>query len=107
MLRALDLAPGDPALLLATSRAELQAGLLDDALQHARSAGNTAQARALVGDIQEKRGEFVEAANAYEATVALAPDREQYRIALALELMHVLTRLSASRDGLRRAPGKP
>jgi len=87
MRRALDLAPGDPGLLLATSLAELQAGLLDDALQHARSAGNTAQAQALAGDIQEKRGEFVAAANAYQAAVALAPDREQYRIALALELI--------------------
>jgi tetratricopeptide (TPR) repeat protein len=87
MRRALDLAPGDPALLLATSLAELLAGLLDDALQHARNAANTAQSQTLIGDIQEKRGEFVEAANAYQAAVALAPDQEQYRIALALELV--------------------
>ena len=84
---ALELAPADSGLLLATAIAELQAGLLDDALQHARSAGATAQAQAVVGDIQEKRGEFVEAAKAYQGAVALAPDREQYRIALALELV--------------------
>ena len=87
MRHALALAPSDPSLLLAAAVAEQQAGLLDEALQHARSAGSTAQAQAVIGDIQEKRGEFVEAAKAYQSAVALAPDREQYRIALALELV--------------------
>jgi tetratricopeptide (TPR) repeat protein len=87
MRLALDLAPVDPALSLAAALAYLQAGLLDEALRHARNAGKTAQAEALIGDIQEKRGEFVQAAHAYEDAMALAPDREQYRIALALELV--------------------
>lgn len=87
MKLALELAPSDSGLLLATAVAELQAGLLEDALKHARNAGSTAPAQAIIGDIQEKRGEFVEAAKAYQAAVALAPDREQYRIALALELV--------------------
>jgi tetratricopeptide (TPR) repeat protein len=84
---ALKLAVDDQGLLIATAVAELQAGRLDRALQHASSAGNTAAGQAVLGDIQEKRGRFVEAANAYREAVKLAPDREQYRIALALELV--------------------
>ncbi len=87
MLAALKLAPEDKALLAATAAAELQAGRLDDALKHVEAAGNTALARALAGDIYEKRGDYVEAANAYQDAVKLAPDREQYRMALALELV--------------------
>src|SRR5206468_10299410 len=43
------------------------------------------------GDIQEKRGDYVEAVKAYQAAVALAPDHEQYRVALALELLQHYT----------------
>src|SRR5207248_6650679 len=39
------------------------------------------------GDIEERRGAYVEAAKAYQAAVALAPDREEYRIGLALEFV--------------------
>jgi tetratricopeptide (TPR) repeat protein len=87
MRAALELAPGDAGLLLATAAAELQAGRFDDALGHARQAGNTGVAQELIGDIEEKRGQFVDAARAYQAAMVLAPDREQYRIALALELV--------------------
>jgi tetratricopeptide (TPR) repeat protein len=87
MRSALELAPNDAGLLLATAVAESEAGRLDDALAHARAAGNTAAAQALIGDIREKRGEYVEAAKAYQAAVALAPGEERYRIALALELV--------------------
>ncbi len=91
MRAALSLAPADAGLLAATAAAELQAGRLDDALAHARAAGNTALSQGLIGDIQEKRGRYVEAVQAYQAAVALAPDREQYRIALALELVQHYT----------------
>jgi tetratricopeptide (TPR) repeat protein len=91
MREALELAPADSGLLAATAAAELQAERLDDALAHARGAGNTAAAQALIGDIQEKRGQYAEALQAYQAAVALAPDREQYRIALALELVQHYT----------------
>jgi tetratricopeptide (TPR) repeat protein len=84
---ALALAPEDAALLLAASAAELQAGLLDDALQHAQSAGSSAVAQGLIGDIREKRGDYLEAAKAYQAAVALDPGNERYRVALALELV--------------------
>jgi tetratricopeptide (TPR) repeat protein len=87
MRAALALAPGDTDLLIATAVAEMQAGRLEAALQQARKAGSTAGAQALIGDIQEKRGAYVAAAQAYQAAIALAPDREQYRIALSLELV--------------------
>ena len=87
MRLALELAPGDPAVSLATATAELQASELDRAAEHAHAAGNSAAAQELIAEIEEKRGNFVEAAKAYQAAVALAPDREEYRIALALELI--------------------
>ncbi len=87
MRAALALSPGDSSLLLGTAMAELQAGQLDDALQHARMAEKSATAEAILGDIQEKRGNYMDAATAYQAAVELAPDQEQYRIALGLELI--------------------
>ena len=81
---ALSLAPSDPGLLVATAMAEFQADRLDDALRHAAQAGNDPTAKAVIGDVQEKRGNFAEAANAYRAAVRLAPGQEQYRVALAL-----------------------
>ncbi len=87
MRAALALSPEDVGLLQGAAMAELQAGELDTALQYAQKAGKTATAQALIGDIQEKRGHFVEAASAYQSAVSLAPDREPYRIALGLELI--------------------
>jgi tetratricopeptide (TPR) repeat protein len=91
MRLALELAPADVQLQLATAAAELQAGMLDDALAHVRGGEKTAVGQALLGDIQEKRGRYVEAVQAYQAAVALAPDSEQYRMALALELVEHYT----------------
>jgi tetratricopeptide (TPR) repeat protein len=87
MRGALALAPNDASLLLATAVSEMQAGLLEDALRHATSAGDTPMARAIVGDIEDKRGNYAAAAGAYQAAVSLAPDQEPYRVALALELI--------------------
>ena len=84
---ALSLAPSDPALLVATAMAEFQAGRLDEALRHAARAGNDPTAKAVIGDVHEKRGNFAEAANAYREAVRLAPGQEQYRVALALDLI--------------------
>jgi len=86
MEAALQIAPSDTGLLLAAAVAESEAGRFDEAVRHAGIV-KTAAAQALVGDIQEKRGRYVEAAKAYQAAVAAAPDNEQYRIALALELV--------------------
>ncbi len=87
MRSALALAPEDAGLQVATAAAELPAGRLDDALAHAQGGSATAVGQALLGDIQEKRGQYLEAVKAYQAAVALAPEREQYRVALALELV--------------------
>ena len=87
MRLALALVPRDTGLLLATAVAESQAGQVDDALTHARAAGQSAAAQALIGDLEDRRGHYVEAARAYRFAVALAPDREQYRVALAFELI--------------------
>ena len=52
-----------------------------------RRLGTIATAKAVIGDIYEKRGNFAESANAYRAAVRLAPGQEQYRVALALALI--------------------
>jgi tetratricopeptide (TPR) repeat protein len=85
MAAALALAPEDQGLIAGAAVAELHAGRLDTALAHARQLANGAVAQELIGDIQEERGEYVEAAKAYQTAVALAPEREEYRIRLALE----------------------
>jgi tetratricopeptide (TPR) repeat protein len=87
MSLALALAPADPNLLAGTAMAELQAGRLDDALRHAESARGDPAAKAVLGDIQEKRGKFAEAVSAYREAVKLAPRQEQYRITLAYDLI--------------------
>jgi tetratricopeptide (TPR) repeat protein len=50
-------------------------------------AGNNPTAKAVLGDIQEKRGSFAEAANAYREAVTLAPGQEEYRVTLAYDLI--------------------
>src|ERR1019366_8938609 len=55
MQQALAVSPADPALLLATAVAELNADQLEAALRHAEAAGDSdPRARVVVGDIQEK-----------------------------------------------------
>jgi tetratricopeptide (TPR) repeat protein len=87
MSLALALAPSDPGLLVATAMAEFQADRLDDALRHAVQAGNNPTAKAVIGDIQEKRGNFAEAVSAYREAVTLAPAQEEYRVTLAYDLI--------------------
>ncbi len=87
MEAALELAPADQGLLLPAAVAESEAGRLDEAVRHASAVSGSAAAQELVGDIQEKRGQYLEAAKAYQAAVAAAPENEQYRIVLALELV--------------------
>ena len=85
--QALSLAPQAPDLLLAAAVAESQAGRLDEALRHARAGGQTPGAQALIGDIEDKRGRYPEAVRAYRTAIVLAPNRKQYRVALAFELI--------------------
>lgn len=85
MRTALQLTPNDTGLQLATAVAEAQAGFLDDAARHAEQAGNTAAGKVLLGDIEEKRGDYARAVAAYQAAVRAAPSEEQYRLDLAFE----------------------
>src|SRR6478752_3419920 len=82
MRAALKLSPADSQLLLGTAVAELQAGQLNGALEHAQRAGYSAAGQALAGDIQQKRGKFPEAVIAYQEASRLAPGNEPYRNAL-------------------------
>ncbi len=91
---ALALSPGDANILLATAVAEQQAGKLDDALKHAagaRAVAPSAARETVIADIQEARGNYVEAAQSYQRAAELAPAVEQYRINLALELVRHAT----------------
>ncbi len=90
MALALAVDPLNQDLLLATAVAELNADRLDQALAHATPV-QTAAGWATVGDIQERRREFVAAAQAYQRAVELAPGVEAYRVALALELVRHAT----------------
>lgn len=87
MRAALRLSPQDPKLSIATAIAEMQAGKLDDALGHAGQGGSSPTALAIIGDIEDRRGQYEAAASAYQAAVNMAPDHEAYRVALATELI--------------------
>lgn len=63
---------------------------LEQALKHA-SRVESAAATATIGDIEEKRRDYVAAARAYQRAVELGPDVEAYRVALALELVRRAT----------------
>ena len=104
MLLALQIAPSDPVLLTGTAMAEFQAGKLEDALKHAESAGNVATAKAVLGDIQEKRGKFDEAANAYREAVKLAPNQEEFRVTLGYDLIQHQNFRAAIEELSRAAP---
>jgi tetratricopeptide (TPR) repeat protein len=87
MRLALALAPADSSLALATAVAESQAGLVNDALQHAQIAARTAPAQALIGDLQERLGNLPAASAAYQTAISLAPSQESYRVAFAFLLI--------------------
>lgn len=87
MEQALHLAPADSNLLRATAVAEFIGGRLDAALLHARATAPDAAREELIGDIQDRRQDFAAALTAYRSAVTLAPDQENYRLALALELI--------------------
>ena len=106
MQQALRLGPGDDSLLLGTAVAELQAGQLDSALRHA-SAARDSSAHAIVGDIQEKRGAFPEAVEAYRAAIQIDPAREDYRATLAFDLIRhqsFRTAIEALQEAIPRFP---
>ena len=90
MEQALALAPGDKDLGHATAVAQFRAGRLDQALASAeksKAIQDTAAIENLIGDIQERRGDSLAAVHSYQTAVTLAPDYEEYRLSLALELL--------------------
>lgn len=90
MAKALELAPSDRDLALATAVAQFRAGRLDQALASAETSKMSQDSAAienLIGQIQERRGDSLAAVRSYQNAVALAPDREEYRLSLALELL--------------------
>lgn len=97
MRAALALSPQDMSLRAGTAVAEselaaaqFRAGQLDRALEtarRARSVQDSAAIESLVADIQEKQGASLDAVHSYQRAVALEPEREQYWLSLAFELL--------------------
>jgi tetratricopeptide (TPR) repeat protein len=90
MAKALEIAPGDRGLAVATAVAQFRAGRLDQALassEKSKAIQDSADIENLLGDIQERRGDSLAAVHGYQTAVALAPDNEEYRLSLALELL--------------------
>ncbi len=88
--RAAALAPERPDIAFNTALAQFNAGQLNPAAASAARAealANSAPLQSLLGDIQEQRGDALAAVRAYQSAVALAPDEERYRVALAVDLL--------------------
>jgi tetratricopeptide (TPR) repeat protein len=88
--QAVTLQPGRADLFFDLALAEFRAGQLDAALasaQKARSLQDNASLESLLGDIQEARGDYLAAVHSFQAAVALAPDRGEYRLSLGVELL--------------------
>ena len=88
--RAVELEPGRADLNFNLALAQFKSGRLDDALAIATNVQKTADSaelESLIGDIQEARGDNLAAVRSYQAAVALAPNEEKYRLALALDLI--------------------
>ena len=85
-----DLDPSQPESQFNLALAQFRASRLDDALASAekcKELGDSAELEDLLGDIQEARGDNLEAVKSYQAAVALAPNEEKYRVSLAVELI--------------------
>lgn len=83
-------APERSDLYFDLALAQFRAGRLDEALgsaKRSKSLSDSADLESLIGDIQEARGDSLDAVHSYQAAVSLAPDQEQYRLALGLELL--------------------
>lgn len=88
--RAVELDPSRADLAYNLALGQFKAGHVDDALKSAekcKAFGDTAEVEDLLGDIQEARGDSLNAARSYQAAVTLAPNEEQYRLSLAVEFL--------------------
>jgi tetratricopeptide (TPR) repeat protein len=87
---AASLDPARPDLQFNLALAQYRAGRLDDAaksIEKCKELGDDAELEDLAGDIQEARGDNLAAVKSYQAAVALAPNEEKYRLAMAVELI--------------------
>jgi Tfp pilus assembly protein PilF len=87
MEAALALSPADRSLLLGAAVSEEQAGHLGRALDLLSRAGDSADAKGLLGDIFEKQGRHAESVGAYRDAIRLDPRREVFRMALGKQLI--------------------
>ena len=88
--KAAELDPRRADLEFNLALAQFRAGRLDDAAASAekcKELGDNADLEDLIGDIQEARGDSLAAVKGYQAAVELAPNEEQYRLSLAVELI--------------------
>lgn len=84
------LAPDRGDLLYDLALANLRCGRIDDALagaERAKSVADSGSIESLIGDIQEKRGDPLDAVHSYQAAVSLEPSEERHHLALGLELL--------------------
>jgi len=88
--QAARLAPDRADIFYNLALAHFYHGQLDAALEsatRAKTLEDNASTESLLGDIHEKRGDALEAVHSYQAAVSLEPNNEQYRLALATELL--------------------
>ncbi len=88
--KAAELDPQRADLEFNLALAQFRAGRPDDALASAercKELGDNADLEDLIGDIQEARGDSLAAVKGYQKAVELAPNEEQYRLSLSLELI--------------------
>jgi Flp pilus assembly protein TadD len=97
--------PSRPDLQYNLALAQFQAGRLEDAAKSAemcKAFGDDADLESLIGDIQEVRGNNLDAVKNYQAAISLAPNEEKYRLSLAVELIRH-SNLDAARVVLQQA----
>ena len=102
---AVSLDASHPDLQYNLALAQFQAGRLEDAAKSAekcKDLGDDADLEGLIGDIQEARGNNLDAVKSYQAAIGLAPSEEKYRLSLAVELIHH-SNLDAARVVLQQA----
>ena len=102
---AADLDPSRADLQYNLALAQFRAARLDDAEKTAekcKALSDDADLESLIGDIQEARGNSVEAAKSYQAAIALDPREEKYRLSLAVEFIRH-SNLDAARVVLKQA----
>jgi tetratricopeptide (TPR) repeat protein len=84
------LAPDRADILFNLTLARYREGEWDAALasaEKAKAIEDSGSLESLLGDIQERRGDSLVAVHSYQAAVALEPNMEEHRLALARELL--------------------